>query len=262
MNINRDLSEIRAEVLLNYLYPEMEEQWTVHYEGAFYRNYNGDPMSINETTKEIRLSRDGFLRLLPQGLLTYDEELKGEDTVEKFKRMEQRQRILHEAFLPFDTFSFQKSLAIERQTSELLNDKLHYVLKEYFNFDLARETDTLVQEAAVLLPFVCRYKGDLGFVSNLLAALMKCKVNMRVGRYSQTDTTVSWLPQVIYELLIPNLTAKEYQERCEALKPLISFLKEWLIPFDVHCEVFIKEHKVNSDIGGRLTLNYNTEIIQ
>ena len=103
MNINRDLSEIKAEVLLNYLYPEMEERWVVHYEGAFFRNYNGDPLSIDETTGEVRLSRDGFLRLLPQGLLTYDDELKGEDTVEKYKKMEERQRLLHEAFLPFAT---------------------------------------------------------------------------------------------------------------------------------------------------------------
>ena len=65
MKINSNLSEIRAEVLLNHLYPEMEERWKVHHEGAFFRNYNGDSMSIDETTGEVRLSRDGFMRLLP-----------------------------------------------------------------------------------------------------------------------------------------------------------------------------------------------------
>ena len=86
MKINSNLSEIRAEVLLSHLYPEMEERWKVHHEGAFFRNYNGDSMSIDETTGEVRLSRDGFMRLLPQGVLTDDEELKGEDAAEKFKK--------------------------------------------------------------------------------------------------------------------------------------------------------------------------------
>ncbi len=56
MKINSNLSEIRAEVLLNHLYPEMEERWKVHHEGAFFRNYNGDSMSIDETTGEVTAS--------------------------------------------------------------------------------------------------------------------------------------------------------------------------------------------------------------
>ena len=151
MKINSNLSQIRAEVLLSHLYPEMEERWKVHHEGAFFRNYNGDSMSIDETTGEVRLSRDGFMRLLPQGVLTDDEELKGEDAAEKFKKLEHRLRVLHEAFLPFDTYAFQKKLAIERQVSRLLDDKLSYVLSQYFGFDLPGEKNPLVRQAAVLL---------------------------------------------------------------------------------------------------------------
>jgi len=260
MIINRNISEIRAEVLLNYLYPGMEDHWVAHCDGTFYRNYNGDSMAIDEETGEVRLSRDGFVKLLPQGLITSNNELKGEDAAQKFKELERRQRLLHEAFLPFDTYAFHKKLAIERQASDLLVRKLDFLLKEYFGFDLAKVDSPLVREAAVLLPYVCHYKGDLGFVSKLLATLLKCEVRMCTGRYSQTDSTVRWLPKVRYELLMPNLTTEQYREQCEAIKPLVSFLREWLIPFDVHCEILVKEHGAPQRVGERLTLNYNMEL--
>lgn len=262
MTIDRNISEIRAEVLLNYLYPEMEERWVAHADGAFYRNYSADAMEVDEERGVVRLSRDGFLKLLPQGLLTGTDELKGEDASEKYKKLERRQHLLHEAFLPIDTFFFQKRLAMERQTSELLNEKLEYLLKTYFDYDLSEERNPLVREAAVLLPYVCRYRGDLGFVSNLLGTLMNCEVRMHKGRYSQSDTTVSWLPSIRYELLIPDLTSAAYRERCATLQPLVDFLNEWMIPFDVHCEVVIKEHDAYLSVGDRLTLNYNTELNQ
>ena len=43
------IPEIRAEFLLNYLYPEVGDQWIVQNEGTFYRNYNSDLLSIDNT---------------------------------------------------------------------------------------------------------------------------------------------------------------------------------------------------------------------
>ncbi len=260
MKINKNISEIRAEVLLNFLYPKLEDHWTAHCDGTFYRNYNGDAMLIDETTGELRLSRDGFIKLLPQGVLTNDDDLQGEDTAEKFEELERRQQLLHEAFLPFDTYIFHKKLTIERQTSSLLNTKLEYLLKEYFDFDLSQEPSPLVRDAAVLLPFISRYKGDLGFVAQILSALMNCPVETRKGRYSESDTTVSWLPSVRYDLMIPGLSAAGYRAQNEAFLPLARFLKEWFIPFEVHCEMVIKEDVPHQPIGDRLILNYNTEL--
>ena len=73
MRIKRNLSQIRAEVLLNYLYPEMEDQWIAINKGTFYRNYNQDALAIEEKESKAILARDGFLRLLPEGLLTIGE---------------------------------------------------------------------------------------------------------------------------------------------------------------------------------------------
>lgn len=262
MNIGRNLSQVRAEMLLNYLYPELEKDWMIQCKGTFFRNYNQDILALYEDEKKVSLARDGFLRLLPEGLLTKNDDLKGEDVAAKYRELEWRRELLNEAFAPFDTYVFRKKLAIERQASELLNQKLEFLLKSYFGFDIANEPSALVKEAAVLLPFISRWRGNLGFVSNLLGALMDCEVEMIRGRYSHEDTTRCWIPVVRYNLLIPGLTSASYKTLKEEVSPLIVFLKEWFIPFDVRFEIEIKEHFHPQDPDGGLTLNYNTELNQ
>ena len=100
MKINRNISQIRAEVLLNYLYPEMSRKWMVHGKGTFYRNYNQDILALYEKEDKVILTRDGFLRLLPEGLLTRDDDLRGEDFSEKYEELEWRRELLNEAFSP------------------------------------------------------------------------------------------------------------------------------------------------------------------
>ena len=259
MRINRNLSEIKAEMLLNYLYPEMEQKWVAKHEGAFYRNYNDDLLDVNADTATVTLTRDGFLRLLPQGLLTTDEELMGDADGSKFRELEQRRRVLQDAFLPFDSFAFIKKLTIERKASELLDNKLAYLLKEYFDYDIEAEQNPLVRQAAVLLPYVSMWRGDFSFIRNLLAALMRCEVEMTIGHYSHLDTTVCWLPKVRYELLMPGLTSETYRERREALQPLCGFMKEWFVPFDVYCEILIKDHTQPTK---ERVLDYNIELTE
>ena len=110
------------------------------------------------------------------------------------------------------------------------------------------------------VPFVSRWRGDLYFVANLLGALMQCQVEVAIDRYSHLDTTICWQPRVRYSVLIPGLTPEEYRERTETMEPLVAFLKEWFIPFDVRCEVNIKEHHPVQGTHGRVTLDYNTEV--
>ena len=66
------ISEASAEMLLNFLYPEVEKQWIAHGEGSFYRNYNSDLLDFDDETKEIWTARDTFLNLLPQGVINQD----------------------------------------------------------------------------------------------------------------------------------------------------------------------------------------------
>lgn len=245
-------------MLLNYLYPEMESKWIAQCKGTFYRNYNQDVLEIEED--KVLLSRDGFLRLLPEGLLTKDDDLKGENVLEHYKELEWRRELLSEAFAPFDTFVFRKNLLIERQASEMLESKLDFLLREYFDIQLDQLESPLVKEAAVMLPFVSRWRGDFGFISNVLGALMNCHVEMVIGRYSEEDTSVNWLPRVRYILLIPGLSNDEYRQKSMELQPLREFIQEWFIPFEVICEISIKEHHYQPKEKASLTLDYNTEL--
>lgn len=255
-----NIPEIRAELLLNYLYPEAHSQWTAQNEGSFFRNYNSDLFSIDEEKMVAVTARDSFMRLLPQGLLTQEGDLKGEDSAEKFKQLEFRLRLLRETFKPIDTFRFRESVYVEQQIDSLLQGKLSYILNTYFGVDLEKIENHYVREAAVLLPYVSRRRGDFGFIANLLQTLVKCEVQMSTGRYSHSDTTKSWLPMVRYELVIPGLTPEEFQEKDQDLEPLREFLCEWLVPLEVWCQIVIKEYDVLPQTNTRLTLGYNTEV--
>ena len=247
MDIPLNLSEISAEMLLDYLYPDSGKQWVSRDKGAFYRNYNPDILGIDEENRLVKLSRDGFLRLLPQGMIVREDELKGDDVKERYDEIHRRVRLLEDAFLPFDTFYFRRSLVAERQVSELLNRKLEFILK----------SNPYVREAAVLLPYVNNWKGDLDFIRLLLTDLLHCKVVLWKGSYATDDDAACWLPSAVYHLLIPRLSADSYQAKREEIEPLCRFLKEWFVPFDVHCEILIKEYGHSPRIGDRSVMNYN-----
>ena len=206
MRKRNNIHEASAEMLLNYLYPEVDKKWIAHGEGSFYRNYNSDLFDYDDETMEAWMARDTFLSLLPQGVINNDNDLKGEDAAEKFKKIQRRIRLLNEAFLPIDTNAFRQRLLVERQVSELLQNKLTYVLKEYFGIDLDMVESPLVKEAALMLPYISRSRGYFSLVGALLGALLHCQVHTTTGRYSHTDTTLRWLPRVRFELLIPGLS--------------------------------------------------------
>ena len=134
--IKNSIPEIRAELLLNYLYPEIFNQWTSQNEGTFFRNYNSDLLTIDEEKMVAQTARDSFIKLLPQGLLTHETDLKGEDAAEKFKQLELKLRLLRETFKHIDTYRFRESLYVEHQMDSLLQGKLAYILNTYFGVDL------------------------------------------------------------------------------------------------------------------------------
>lgn len=259
--IHPNLSEISAEMLVNYLYPELAERWTPKDMGTFYRNYNCDILSYDEQTAEIQLARDSFIRFLPQGLLYAGNGICKKRTRESISDQDNRKRLLEDMFRPFDAFALRRKLQLERQVSALLNTKLEYVLATYFNFNLAAETNPYVRDVAMLLPFVHTLRGDLLFIRNLLAAMFSCKVIMHKGRYSQTDNTRTWLPQITYELLITDLTAEAYNQILKDIMPLCQFLQEWFLPFEAKSTLTVKWHHAQCGTNG-LILDYNTELVE
>lgn len=247
-------------MLLNYLYPELTHEWIVSNKGSFYRNYSDDIMSLYLNERQVELSRDGFLKLLPEGVLTNDDEFKKVDVAEKYKILKRREHLLNEAFLPFDTFYFRYFMMVEQQVADLLNTKLEYILNQYFGFNLEAEKNPYVRRVAVLLPFAKQWRGDFPMIRNLLAGLFGCEVEMRQGRYSFSDTTQCRLPLVRYDLLIDGLEAEKFRELYSQLMPLNDFITEWFMPMEVVCQIKIKEHNQPQQVNTRLVLDYNSEL--
>ena len=260
MNYNSDLNEISAEVLLNYLYPELEDRWKVRPAGTFYRNYNNDTLSVEPDEESVELARDGFLHLLPQGFISEENELREGDKKETFKKIEFRKRLLEEAFMPVDSVAFRRKLRIEREISQLLKDKLNFILKKYFNFEIEKESNAQIRELAVLLPYIRRWRGDLKILCKILQDIFKFEVRLYTGRWSATDSTRQWIPAVRIELIIPSLNSDEYKKLNEEIKPFVDFVKEWFIPVETHFEMYIKEFDIEPVINKNLTLDYNTEL--
>lgn len=259
MNVSYDISQISAEMLLNYFYPELREKWVARYAGTFYRNYNNDHLSVFEESAEVVLARDGFLKLLPEALLSDENELRGGHALEKSQQLEKKKKLFQEAFMPFNTFSFRQKMNMEQKLSEILRNKLDYLLKTFFHYDLAAETNPYIKKIAVLLPYVSKFRADFGSVARMLGLLFGCKTQLKVGRYSCKDSTRYWIPNVEYQLLMPGLSAEEYRKLKEDITPLQQFIAEWMMPAEVRCEITIKHHRQPQMVGEGMILDYNTE---
>ncbi len=254
------MSEISAEMLLNFLYPEEIDQWVVKDKGTFYRNYTPDVLSVDAKARYVALSRDGFIKLLPQGLITTDNELKGDDFYDKYVALFNRKQLLQEVFKPIDCFTFRRRLHIERKVSQLLNDKATYLLKKFYHFDLSKEKNPYVKTLAMLLPNISKLRANFGVVRDLLQILVGCEVEMNTGRYSEKDDTRCWLPWLKYDLLIDDLTTPQYNLLRKDMLELEQFINEWFMPFDVKCSLRIKQHGYPCKVEENLTLDYNTEL--
>lgn len=256
MDYKDQIPQISAEMYLERLYPELRKLWTTRAQGTFFRNYSQDIIDLDLENKQVTLSRDGYLKMLPQGLIT--QEVGSLEKKESPEELKKRIEILSEAFVPFDTFTFKRRLDLERQTSSLLENKLQYILQTYFHFDLANEKNEYVREVAVLLPFVSKLRASIPFMTSLLKNLFKCDVNVVKTRYSEVDDTKCWIPYLRFELLISNLDNRQYKEKTQAIKPLADFIKERFVPFDVRCDISIKQHGVPLTTQNEPTLEYNT----
>ncbi len=252
------IREISAEMFLEYLYPEMRDRWNVVDKGVFYRNYSCDVLNVDRKAGTVELARDNFLRLLPQELLSSERELsalknkKNADFDAVYEQLKRRQKLLSEAFGPFDTFEFRTRLDMERYLERVLEGKTDAVLKEVFGFDITQVRDEYVFQAALLLPYFPSMRGIPEFIRLLLSTVLDTEVTMKISDYSERDQTVFSMPKITYSLIMNGLDPEQFLQKCEEVRPLAGFVLERLAPADVFCEILIK----GSD-GGRKILDYN-----
>lgn len=254
--------EINAELWLNRMYPDLRDKWVVRSMGTFYRNYNSDIMETQLDTNEVSLARDSFLHLLPDSIIADADELREGDFQSRYEVLKQRELLLRDAFAPLDTFHFRHFLHIEQKVSTLLADKLDYILKQHFDIDLSQIDNPYVRKVAQALPFITQKRGDLQYVRQLLAHLFECEVELdQSHRYSQTDSTLAWLPEARFNILLTDLTHEEYVEQTRLLASLTRFLEEWLLPFDLKTRISLRQHGLHVSTNNKqLILDYNTEL--
>lgn len=240
---NTNISALRAEVLLNHLYPEQSDSWVVSNKGTFYRNYSEDVLQLDANLSQVSLSRDGLLRLLPQGLVNTKDELK---TAE-------------ELFVPFDSWRFRDSLRAEEDFAYLLENRLNIILKTYYGVDIEAETNPLIREMMKLLPLSRSIRGNFHKIGDILKALLNKRVTTHITCYNWSDKTVDTQPMVCYKVWVPDLTSEDYKELEKNIETLKNFLVEWFIPFDTYCAIEIKAEK-NTSLNNAMLLNYNTKL--
>lgn len=256
--------EIAAEMLLEYLFPEAESKWKVSCKGSFYRNYNNDSLSYDSETYNVDLSRNGFLKLLPDSIYTDKNELReGKGSLkDRHEKMKWRESLLSEAFSPLDSIAFRQRLAIERNVSELLNDRFDNILGEYFGFDSGERLDPFVRKAAAFLPGLHEKRGDPYAVRLMLASILEYDVELDLShRYSERESCWVWLPMAIYTIRVSHLSAEEFSKMEESIKPLTEFIREWFLPFDLFFKIQIREEGgIRNSSGKAAILNYNSEL--
>ena len=252
-------AEIKAELLLNHLYPEMSEQWIVEAKGTFYRNYSEDVMAIEENLQMVTLSRESFLKLLPQGLIAPDDELKGRNFEQKYEVLRKKKIQLEEFFRPRDTFSFRRALRVEKIVAQLLEEKLDFILEKYFHCKRAEESNPYIRELMVMLPYVSKLRANFGWIRDVLELLLACRVTMSFSRYDWGERIQDVQPMVRYLVWISNLNSETYKKLEQYLEPLRTFICEWFIPFDTLCLIEVKDEKAVT-LDQSMILNYNTKL--
>lgn len=255
-------NEISAEMLLDQLYPGLQQTWTVRNKGTFYRNYSADAMEVSPEEHMVELSRDSMLMLMPSEMISSETELvprnasgkvlKG-DMQGRYEQLVSRLHLLMEAFMPMDTFKFRRQMKVERKVQEILESKMRTVLLTCFGLDIDECTDEYVRQAAMLLPYIARLRGNTRLVRRLLELITGHRVTMRMSAYGERDNTRAWMTKLHYDVMIPGLDAQTLKEETERLTPLFGFLTEHFIPMDAFCEMKV------TGVNGEL-LNYNAYV--
>ena len=257
MTIQNDTQGLRAEVLLNYLYPELMQRWVANCKGTFYRNYCEDAIRIDEEGGWVTLARDGLLKMLPQGLIATEQELRGKDIKGKHEHLRQKKARLEELFRPFDSKMLRRNLRNEKILADLLENKLDTLLERYFHLNRKDEQNTYVRQLMALMLVVNRKRGDIHAMCDVLQTLTGHRATMKTGLYNHTGRKNGNQPLVEYQVWIPSLDNTAYNNIQKDMEELCQFMQEWFMPFDTKCIIELKCNRP-ATMGTGLILNYNT----
>lgn len=259
MEQRAQIANVRAEMLLNHLYPELAHSWRVKNKGVFYRNYSEDILSYDPDNSLVELSRDSILQLLPPRLLS-GANFKG-DVKEQSQKAFEELRLLRELFLPIDSMLFRLNMMAENSISQIITGYESYILKEYYGYDMERIDNKYLRMLLPLLIYGVKLKVDYHNIAILMSRIIGHEVSHTMDCFSQSDREDVMLIRVIFTIDIKELDVSEYRALNEELQPLFEAIREWLIPFDHVSEFRVRDnHSSRTQLDKVDILSYNTRV--
>lgn len=245
--------ELKAETVLSVISSDVKH-WDVLHKGYFYRNYHPDLINLSTSQRYIETSRNGLMKVMPEGLFFNPHQLKLGDKdnfKEKKEKLDEIRKFYEGFFIPFDSELFDLSLRIENFINDKSDTIISDLLRTFLDFDYGTVTNPYVKSLAPLILSSARIRGDFRLITNLLMVITNCNVS-----YIKSALTVKF---IIHK---NNLNQREYQNFNAELKQLFEVVEDWFVPMQYIVEYMIKDYKQRLVLSSEkpLLLNYNTNI--
>ena len=263
--------DIRAELLIQQR-DEFHDNYYIRKEGRFYDGYNSDIIETTDATEKrdfdhcIRLSRDGIMNSLPEGLFFDENEfLKKEYNTEQIKELDnklhQQRSELKAFFSAFDNIFFKGEQQLHQCINAIECERDIFVLKHIYGNDPNRQKNRLVQKLLRAIIDTDILKGNLTLLPILVRSILDvdtyCYIDKKV--VDNNDNSLCYTV-VKFVLVIENLTNIEYNKMMHDYEEFFSWLEDLFLPYDCELDYCIKDYKQPFLLQDQITLDYNTQL--
>lgn len=242
------------------------ENHLIRMDGKSCKGYCEDILSVDEYPKRVRLTRNGIMHSLPEGLFSHEDFLrnaKEDDLHEQLEKLHELRENCAAYFEIFDTRFFAEGISLQKvvDTTEKNIDAL--LLKFFYGENVAQildNEDPVKRHLVLLLLIRNRIKGDIDALAFYLSLIFKKKTigNTIYRRLNNNSATlVKYVQFIVY---FDGLSHDECVKKMKIYKDYFDFINDWFIPFDCTLEYYLRdthqpfafqEHQC-------LTLGYNT----
>jgi len=246
--------DLLAELLLSVYFPNVKT-WNASYGSFFSRNYSGDLRSVDANMYTVSLSRNGLYDILPEKMFFDVEELRfleSRDLAQRIDEIYEEEKNIKDYFKPLDSFFFNQSCKFHNTAGQLVDNKVNWLLKLLFDYDIEAETNPYVKQMAPLLLHATEIRANLELISQILSEILGCKVDFQVNHQDE----------VLFVVHKWNLNSTEFHAFVKDIKPLFDFVTYWFISMEMDCIYKVKDYHQPFILSSErpLVLDYNTQI--
>lgn len=245
-SINLYPADIRAEVILADLIEDglVPDDFTVFFDSHFRRGYSRDILkaeafSIDDFKRilAIRLSRDGFYDILPEGMFHPPPDTalsSGKDMANDSRKEIKVEEETRNFFHPIENELFYQRIELElqeRRILEKLNDS-HFddFFLRFWQIDQTLPKN-LISRLAMMLPFCNTIVGNFKLTASCLANILKEEVHYKIRHTSEVNSDI-FSDRDLDEFALGNaslganlITGSEFIDYSSSIKFIIGPLK-------------------------------------